>query len=229
MTELPYSLIDVQGADAFGFLQGQLTHDLALLDGTGELRAAWCNPKGRVICVMKITASNGGFVIVLPTDLADDVLRRLTMFRFRAKVEFSVKPATRELVGLTTDDDVNTFLAAQIRRGIPEIWHQQSEKFTPHMLNLDLLDAISFDKGCYTGQEVVARTHYRGATRRRCLRFRSAEPVRVGDKITNGERDIGEVLNAIGNDLLAVVPVHKADQILTVNGVALTHQALPYL
>ena len=46
--------------------------------------------------------------------------------------------------------------------GIPWIGHEQSEKFLPHYINLVNLNAIAFDKGCFVGQEVVARMHYRG-------------------------------------------------------------------
>jgi folate-binding protein YgfZ len=155
--------------------------------------------------------------MTLPTELADDVVKRLAMFRFRSKVDFELQP-----VG----DDGH--LLENLRNGVAEIWKAQSEKFTPHMLNLDLIDAVDFDKGCYTGQEIVARTHYRGASKRRCVRFESAEPVLPGDKVSDGNRDVGEVLNAIGNDLLAVVPVDIADNELTVNGAALLHLPLPY-
>jgi hypothetical protein len=54
-----------------------------------------------------------------------------------------------------------------------------SEEFVAQMLNLDVLDAIAFDKGCYTGQEVIARAHYRGRVKRRMQRFVSREPVRL--------------------------------------------------
>ena len=50
------------------------------------------------------------------------------------------------------------------------------------MLNLDLLDAIAFDKGCYTGQEVIARAHYRGRVKRRLQRFLSAAPRDARDR-----------------------------------------------
>ena len=74
-----------------------------------------------------------------------------------------------------------------------------------------------------TGQEIIARTHFRGATKRRLHRFESAEPVSPGDKVSADDRNIGEVVNAIGRDLLAVVPVDKADASLTVGKIALTH------
>ncbi len=217
MTDNSYSKLVARGADALEFLQGQLTIDLQKL-GSGETRrAGWCNPKGRVICLFDISVEDNGFALTLPTELADDVVKRLTMFRFRSKVDFELQPSGDE-----------GHLLENLRNGVAEVWKAQSEKFTPHMLNLDLIDAVDFDKGCYTGQEIVARTHYRGASKRRCLRFESAEPVLPGDKVSDGNRDVGEVINAIGTDLLAVVPVDIADSGLTVNGTALLHLPLPY-
>lgn len=227
MTDIPYSRILASGADAFDFLQAQLSNDLRLLDDNDRLLSAWCNPKGRVICLMTIGHVDAGYRLVLPTELADGVLQRLTMFRFRSKVEFELSPATTADLGI--ENGVDEWLRDNLRAGRAEIWKPQSEEFTPHMLNLDLLGAVSFDKGCYPGQEIVARTHYRGATKRRTHRFTSTEPVAPGDKVSDGERDIGEVLNAIGTDLLAVIPTEKANDPLTVNGIELTHIQLEYL
>jgi len=212
------STIRISGADAEAFLQGQLTNDLRKLGAGQQLLAAWCSPKGRVIWFGTIGATGAGFELAVPTETAADIVRRMTMFRFRSKVEFE-----------QLDEGATIDPKSLILEGRPHIGSAQMEKFTPHMLNLDLLGAISLDKGCYTGQEIVARTHYKGATKRRALRFESATPVSAGDKVALGEREIGEVLNAAGNDLLAVVPVDKADEALTVNGVALTRQPLPYL
>lgn len=229
MSDLSYSMIAARGEDAQDFLQGQLTNDLTRLDESNHLLAAWCNPKGRVICLLRVVSINSGYGLILPSEIADAVLQRLMMFRFRAKVEFAAEPVPSGQKDFGEFAGMDEWLATQIRSGVPEIWLQQSEKYTPHMLNLDLLDAISFDKGCYTGQEIVARTHYRGASKRRCHRFRSAEPVSPGEKVAADQRDVGEVVNAIGNDLLAVVPTDKANEELTVNGIALEHVPLPYL
>lgn len=227
MPDSPYSVIAARGADAHAFLQGQLSNDLELLPEEEPLLTAWCNPRGRVICLMRVTRIDGGYGLAVPDDLANEVARRLLMFRFRAKVEFEAQAADTIQLGL--NGSVEDQLLANLRAGIPEVWQAQSEKFTPHMLNLDLLGAINFDKGCYTGQEIVARTHYRGATKRRTLRFQSTEPVSTGDKVSDGNRDIGEVLNAIGTDLLAVIPTDKAGEALSINGVQLRHIALPYI
>ena len=227
MPDYDYSTIVVTGPDAAGFLQGQLTADLRRLGPGATTLAAWCNPKGRVICLLRVLRTEQGFRLALPAELAEETVRRLTMFRFRSKVEFEIEPADPDEFGMTAG--VDAWRIANLRAGIPEIGREQAEKFTPHMLNLDLLDAVSFEKGCYTGQEVVARTHYRGATKRRMLRFEAAAPVAPGTKVSAGERDIGEVLNAIDTDLLAVVPVDAADEELRAGDTTLTRVPLPYL
>lgn len=212
------STIKITGADAFEFLQGQLTNDLGRLESEAEILAAWCSPKGRVIWFGTIWPVDAGYGLSAPAETAEAIVKRLTMFRFRSKVEFAIVDE-----GQTVDP------AFLVENGIPYIGREQTEQFTPHMLNLDLLDAISFDKGCYTGQEIVARTHYKGATKRRTLRFQSDEPVSAGDKVSLDGRDIGEVLNVAGKDLLAVVPVDKAAEPLTVEETRLTRRPLPYL
>ena len=64
------------------------------------------------------------------------------------------------------------WLAQDIADGLPQIFAATSEQFVPQMLNLDLLHAISFTKGCYTGQEIVARTQNLGRIKRRTFRYR---------------------------------------------------------
>lgn len=212
------STINVTGPDAFEFLQGQLSNDLRRLESDAEILAAWCNPKGRVLWFGTIWPVEEGYGLSAPAETAAAIVERLTMFRFRSKVNFAIVDE-----GQTVDP------AFLVENGYPHIGVEQTEQFTPHMLNLDLLGAISFDKGCYTGQEIVARTHYKGATKRRTLRFESEAPVAAGDKVSDGEREVGEVLNVAGTDLLAVVLVDKADTPLTVDGIKLTHQPLPYM
>ena len=210
--------IKLTGPDAFQFLQGQVSNDLRRLENEAEIIAVWCNPKGRVIWFGTIRQVDGGYSLSAPAEIADDIVKRLTMFRFRSKLEFELIDT-----GKTMDPHI------AIERGYPFIGAQQSGQFTPHMLNLDVLDAISFDKGCYPGQEIVARTHYKGATKRRALRFSCDKAVDVGDKVSLDGRDIGEVLNVAGNDLLAVVPTDKADEALTIGGIPLARKPLPYL
>ena len=222
------TVLEVIGEDASSFLQGQLTCDVNRLDATTRSLGAWCNPKGRVIVLFRIRRLDDGFELLLPEDLTESIVKRLTMFRFRAKVDF----ATRGAVAADFGDEAQGFedwQAQNVRDGVASIATAQSEKFTPHMLNLDLLDAISLDKGCYTGQEVVARTHYKGATRRRLMKFESDSDAAPGDKIQLDSRDVGEVVNVNGGELLAVVPVDSATAGLELNGAVLKNLALPYL
>jgi folate-binding Fe-S cluster repair protein YgfZ len=91
------------------------------------------------------------------------------------------------------------------------------------MLNLDKLGYISFSKGCYTGQEVVARTENLGKSKRRLIRYKADEEgIKVGDKLSDGERNVGEVVNVTGCDVLAVTPVEMHGQSLKVDDVTIS-------
>jgi len=78
--------------------------------------------------------------------------------------------------------------AADVAAGLPQVHAATSEAFVAQMLNLDALEGVSFTKGCYTGQEVIARAHYRGRVKRRLQRFRSVapppSPLRPGDSLS---------------------------------------------
>lgn len=89
-----------------------------------------------------------------------------------------------------------------IENGIPWIYPETQNLFTPHMLNFPQLNAVSFSKGCYVGQEVIARTHYLGATKRQLLNItlKASQSPKPGDKIYNeAMQEIGIVVNAAMN------------------------------
>jgi len=131
--------------------------------------------------------------------------------------------------GIRPDIDDKAWRSALIRAGRVVIDESNSEKFTPHMLSLDLAGAVSFDKGCYTGQEVVARTEHRGRSRRRLARFdcESADNA-SGDELFDGESPVGLVVNASGHDVLAVAPAETHAKVLSLNGRAARPAALPW-
>ena len=117
--------------------------------------------------------------------------------------------------GLIQDDEAD--LVKLIRAGVPNIDDTNTEAFTPHMLNLDKLGAISFSKGCYTGQEVVARTEHLGQSKRRLMRYEAdLDGIAVGDKLSEADRNVGEVVNVVGRELLAVTPVELHKQPLKI-------------
>ena len=108
-----------------------------------------------------------------------------------------------------------------IRAGIPTVYPQTSDAFVPQMANLQLVDGVSFKKGCYTGQEVVARMQYLGRLKRRMYRaqVRAAHPPVPGDVLyypgSNSEQASGRVVDARINldgdyELLVVVEIEAA-------------------
>jgi hypothetical protein len=86
------------------------------------------------------------------------------------------------------DKEINSndeeWIIATIESQIPEVYLSSSEKFIPQMLNLDINEiGVNFSKGCYPGQEVVARLHYLGETKRRLFAFKSDSEIKVGDSL----------------------------------------------
>lgn len=79
----------------------------------------------------------------------------------------------------------NAWILSQINSGIVHITANQSEQWIPQEINYDLVNGVSFTKGCYKGQEIVARIHYRGQTKIRvfALEITGCDQVKVGDKI----------------------------------------------
>lgn len=110
-----------------------------------------------------------------------------------------------------------------IRAGIPTVYRQTSDAFVPQMTNLQLVGGVSFKKGCYTGQEVVARMRYLGKLKRRMYlaRVRAETPPAPGDALytpgSRSEQATGQVVEACINaggdcELLAVVEIQAAEQ-----------------
>ena len=99
-----------------------------------------------------------------------------------------------------------------IAAGIPFIVPGTQEQFVPQMVNLDLIGALSYSKGCYPGQEIVARTHYLGKLKQRMFRAKLAAPAAAGDKLycnELGDQSAGMVVTAAaagtGREVLAVL------------------------
>jgi hypothetical protein len=101
-----------------------------------------------------------------------------------------------------TVSDYQHWLAADIQAGIPRLYRNTIETFLPHNLNLPELSAVSFNKGCYTGQEVIARMHYKGKLKSH-MRYlvgeiseQHQEPPAPGDEIIADNNKMGEVICA---------------------------------
>ncbi|MBL4671636.1 MAG: folate-binding protein YgfZ [Arenicella sp.] len=94
---------------------------------------------------------------------------------------------------------------ASIATGEPTIDVNNVEMFVPQMVNLDLLGGINFKKGCYTGQEIVARMHYLGKLKQRMFVCHLDGTAASGDKILAGEKNAGNVVSVANGSVLAVI------------------------
>lgn len=133
------------------------------------------------------------------------------------------------------------WLWLDIRAGIPTITRATQEQFVPQMVNFELLGGVNFQKGCYPGQEIVARTQYLGRLKRRMyLAHIAAENVAAGDSLFSTDLEgqaSGTIVNAArapggGQDVLAVIQIDSAQQQTlhwkTADGPQLELQPLPY-
>jgi hypothetical protein len=92
----------------------------------------------------------------------------------------------------------------EIRAGRPFISAATQDQFVPQMVNLETIGGVDFQKGCYPGQEIVARAQYRGQVKRRMVRLQAP----AGVQLKPGEAfNGGVVVDAAGGELLAVVPI----------------------
>ncbi|MBL4622354.1 MAG: folate-binding protein YgfZ [Immundisolibacteraceae bacterium] len=134
----------------------------------------------------------------------------------------------------------NDWKLETINNGQPTVVTATSDAFIPQMINLDLINGVSFQKGCYPGQEIVARTRYLGKLKKRMMLFEidadNSEPVPVaGDPIMaeGNEQSVGTVVDASilsGGHyrLLAVIRLAALEKPLSVNGLELSLLELPY-
>ncbi|MEO8064393.1 MAG: hypothetical protein ABI821_16780 [Pseudomonadota bacterium] len=231
-----------RGSDAARFLQGQLSADIEKLAVGASTLAGLHNPQGRVIALLAIArAASDELFAVLPAELAAAVALRLRKYVLRSRLQIvEVGDALRVIgseicvAGFTSmawgtrwmllvpgqrldefsfaDSAAASWQSADVAEGLPQVYAATSESFVAQMLNLDLLGAIAFDKGCYTGQEVIARSHYRGRVKRRLQRWFSdtSTPLRAGDAARSVDGRALSIVRvaptAAGQELLAVGP-----------------------
>ncbi|MDX2095547.1 MAG: folate-binding protein [Alphaproteobacteria bacterium] len=180
------SIIRITGDDRVSFLQGILTNDIAKLNGDKIQFAALLSPQGKILNDMFVVAWDNAILLDTGAAFADALIKRLALYKLRAKV--TIEDASAELAvtqdatglpdprhpelphrlyaptsGYATPLSDHPTLAL----GIPEL----GRDFAPEQVvamdaGYDLLHAISFTKGCYVGQEVTARMHYKNIARR---------------------------------------------------------------
>ena len=114
-----------------------------------------------------------------------------------------------------------------LQHGLPRLRDDQIEAWTPQQLSLERLRAFSVKKGCYPGQEIVARTHFLGQVKRGLAMFEADAPIPPSAEVRDGERTLGGIVSTAGNIALAVLPLERdANAALYSDGIAVHEQPL---
>jgi folate-binding protein YgfZ len=181
MIQIPYlSTARFSGEQAGQFLQSQLSADIGGLAAGEATFACYCTPKGQVLGLWRVQRQEDEFIVAAKRQLLPAMLQRLRMFVFRTRVRFEEDADTAVFgagggdylfgpAGEGSPADAATWKAAELRRGVVWLDELSSEKHIPQMLGFDSLGAVSFSKGCYPGQEIVARARYLGKVKRKPL------------------------------------------------------------
>ena len=125
---------------------------------------------------------------------------------------------------------------SEVRSGVATLTAPVVDAFVPQMLNYESIGGVNFKKGCYPGQEVVARSQFRGTLKRRTYLAHAPSALAVGAEVfapEDAEQPVGTVVQAAaapggGVDALVALQIAAASGALHVGGVALTLQPLPY-
>lgn len=212
-------LIHLEGEDRHDFLQHLITNDIKKLTPQVPLYAWLLSPQGKFLHDFYIFEGNGFTLLDCEGGArAQDLYKRLNMYRLRAKVKISVEEGNAVYAEFSfkrtfekPDGEEKSFEewdVHRIRHGIPDGSRDLIvDKDTPLECNLDKLNGVSFDKGCYVGQEITARMNLRDIVRKhlRPLEWTAdPAPAPFTDIHINGKL-IGQMRSSCGNTGLAMI------------------------
>jgi folate-binding protein YgfZ len=224
----------VSGPDAEDYLQRMLSNDVAALETSGSCDALLLTAKARVIAPLRVLRRGpDDFLLLTEPELGERVRHELTRFRFAAKAEIAPEEHRSVVVfgaadGISTSDygelacevldaDLEPTVGDQelerlrVEAGTPRWGREIDEHVLPAEAGL-VERAVSFSKGCYPGQEPIARLHYRGHVNRR-LRVLEVEgdPPAPGTEVRLGEKVVGRVTSAVPGRALGYVRTEVPD------------------
>lgn len=218
------------GDDRASLLQGILTQDVTKLAEEKLQFAALLSPQGKLINDMFLHDLGDAILIDTAREQVELLLKRLRLYKLRAKVtledvtdrwslalgegglpdprhpalparHYRPEPAT------ASDDDS----AARLALGIPALGPELAPDTTTAMdAGYDLLHAISFTKGCYVGQEVTARMHYKSIARKGFFLVETPAPIAEGAALTINEKPVATLTGAQGNRAIALLKFEDA-------------------
>jgi len=223
----PRAYVRVQGPDAVDYLNRMLSNDVP---DSGSVDALLLTVKARVIAPVLVWRRGDDDVLLLTEPELGDALRaQLTRMRFAAKCEIEPEEHVSTIVlggaegipnrdygvpaveVLDSDVDGDADLERlRIEAATPLYGRELDDRVLPAEAGLDER-AISFTKGCYPGQEPIARQHYRGKVNRR-LRVLEVEGTPTAETpVVHGEKEVGRVTSAVDGLALAYVRVEVPD------------------
>jgi tRNA-modifying protein YgfZ len=233
----PRAYVRVQGPDAADFLQRMVSNDVL----AGEsCEALLLTPKARVIAPLVVwRRGEDDFLLLTEPELGETVRTHLTRMRFAAKCAIEPEDHSSTIVfgsedGIPVSDypvpavevldaDVEPTLGEdelermRIEAGTPRWGREIDDRVLPAEAGLDER-AVSFGKGCYPGQEPIARQRYRGKVNRK-LRVLEVEDARVDAEVVHGEKVVGRVTSSVPGLALAYVRTEvPADAELEIDG-----------
>jgi hypothetical protein len=166
---------------------------------------------------------------------------RLDARRYLLALKTDAAPAVwQRIVPTATPTGTAVWRWLEIQAGVPRITAATQEEFVPQMANFELIGGVSFQKGCYPGQEIVARTQYLGKLKRRMYLAHLPVEASAGAQLYSAElaeQSCGMVVDAVpapggGSDLLAVVQIGSAEagdvRLGSADGPRLEFRPLPY-
>ena len=237
-------VIRVAGADARPFLQGLLTNDIDLLHRDNPVYAGLLSPQGKALFDLLLFADDDDIFIDIAADRADALVRRLTMYRLRKAVTIAPtlltvvagwdsdagdRPDDPRLAALgarwiTPSPPVATgdYTAHRLAHGIPDSRDIGEDSLLWLETGADLLNGVSFTKGCYVGQENTARMHHRDKVRRRLVPLHVAGAPTDDIVRDSAGRIVGALRSLTGTIAIAHLRLEAAAGPLSVGGASAT-------
>ena len=217
--------LQLAGADAAQFLQGYLTADMTEIKPDTGLPMAWCTIKGRVLANGWVAGTSTAVTLLVDASVADALEREMRKYLLfsRSKLAPIAVPASLALppTECTAGSDPETLADACAKAAFVVVNSDTSESFLPQMIGLTDIGAVSFAKGCYLGQEVVARAQHRGEVKVRLRRYEaSGEAPGVGEDLLDDDRRAGTVVG-VGAGIVLAATRSEAAGLETADGSSL--------
>jgi len=251
----------LSGPDRLTFLQGLVSNDVNDAAPGKAVYSCLLTPQGKFLHDFFLYADGESLLIECEADRRADLMQKLRMYKLRSKVEFAEAefsvfavfgavgagisapdprtPAlgTRVLLDAATPDPAevpyDTYDRMRIAYAVPD-GSRDMEVGKAILLenNIDLLNGVAWDKGCYTGQELTARTKYRGLIKKRLMPVRlSGAAPEIGTPLMAGGSEIGEMRTHNGDIGLALMRFEAVRKSLSfdIGGQTLTVEPTPEL